>query len=342
MMNDEAKKSIEGAAPAITGINMPTGYSAEDENVKSRMADALKMTGRDYFKSALMGAGAGAAASAGQINPMAAFLQGAAAGLQAPAQVWEQKQRQAKSVLDATPFGVVVPEAKNDPAMAALVGLPYGLVAPAIQKIAEDSVKVYRDASAKESEMRLGQQIEQENKVFEMSLKGKDPVSIKDQIGLAKDFEGLTAVKDYQIVKPAYEAIIGASGAAGDKTMLVNFARMLNPTIRVNEGTMEAVDVSSLFEKNTAGLWAKAAKGEDLTEGERSLIRKEATRLYNLKEKDYTAASHLWKEKAAEAGFDPRIIGGSLGKSQPMMDKKTGNIVYVVPDGKGNFMEVGQ
>lgn len=337
-LNDMASEAATNAAPIVPGA----GLAPNDPEALRKIQEASKMRGLDIARGAIQGAALGGAAAQGQMNPLTAFVQGAAAGLQAPAQIWAQKQKQAQSVIDATPFGVVVPEAKNDPAMAALVGLPYGLVAPAIKKIAEESVNIYRSGETKEKELRLAQEIEQQNKLFDMKLKTKDPISIKDQISLAKDFEGLTAVKDYQIVKPAYEAVIGAQGAAGDKTMLVNFARMLNPTIRVNEGTMEAVDVSSIFDKKTAGLWAKVSRGEDLTNDERAIIRKEATRLYNLKEKDFTTTSHLWKEKAAEAGFDPRVIGGSFGKAEQKIDPATGEVVYVVKGTDGKYYEVGQ
>lgn len=338
-INDETVEAV-GAAPSVTGIG--AGLPPNDPEAQARMQEAMKLSGRDYARVGLMGAAAGAQAGQGAMNPLSAFIQGAAMGLQAPAQIYNEKRKQIQSTIDATPFGVTHPEIAAYGPYKILAGLPTAIALEVIGGVAKEAVKVNEENKAKESQMFKQQEIDQQNKLFDMRLKTKDPLSIKDQIGLAKDFEGLTAVKDYQIVKPAYEAIIGATGPAGDKTMLVNFARLLSPTIRVTEGTMQTVDISSLFDKNTAGLWAKAARGEDLQPEERAIIRKEATRLYNLKEKDFTETSHLWKEKAAEAGFDPRIISGSFGKAIPKIDPETNETIYVVKGTDGRYYEVGE
>lgn len=340
-INDEAVEAV-GAAPVVPNIAPAPGLSVNDPEAQARMQEAMKLSGRDYARVGIMGAAAGAQAGQGTMNPLSAFIQGAAMGLQAPAQIYNEKRKQIQSTIDATPFGVTHPEIAADGPYKILSGLPTAIALEVIGGIAKDTAKVNEENRAKESQMFKQQEIDQQNKLFDMRMKTKDPLSIKDQIGLAKDFEGLTAVKDYQIVKPAYEAIIGATGPAGDKTMLVNFARLLSPTIRVNEGTMETVDVSSLFDKKTAGLWAKAARGEDLQPEERAIIRKEATRLYNLKEKDFTEISHLWKEKAAEAGFDPRVISGSFGKAIPKIDPETNETIYVVKGTDGRYYEVGE
>lgn len=340
-INDEAVEAV-GAAPVVPNIAPAPGLSVNDPEAQARMQEAMKLSGRDYARVGIMGAAAGAQAGQGAMNPLAAFIQGAAMGLQAPAQIYNEKRKQIQSTIDATPFGVTHPEIAADGPYKILAGLPTAIALEVIGGIAKDTAKVNEENKAKEGQMFKQQEIDQQNKLFDMRLKTKDPLSIKDQIGLAKDFEGLATVKDYQIVKPAYEAIIGATGPAGDKTMLVNFARLLSPTIRVNEGTMETVDVSSLLDKNTAGLWAKAARGEDLQPGERAIIRKEATRLYNLKEKDFTETSHLWKEKAAEAGFDPRVISGSFGKAIPKIDPETNETIYVVKGTDGRYYEVGE
>lgn len=346
-IQNEVRIPDAGNPPPTGGIPAAGLPSNDPGSAAALNAELSKRGFRDTVRGGIMGAAAGMNAAQGALSPLAAFVQGMSAGMEIPGKIAAERRKELSDTVAASPFSIAYPEMYKDlvgkyPELKYMGGMPAGIVLPTMAAMAQEGARARAAGEEQRKTQAEAGEIERQNKIFEMSLKTKDPASIKDQIGLAKDFEGLTAVKDYQIVKPAYEAVIGATGAAGDKTMLVNFARMLNPTIRVNEQTMEAVDVSSIFDKNTAGLWAKAAKGEDLTEGERAIVRKEATRLYNLKERAFTEQSHLWKEKAAEAGFDPRVIGGSFGKAQPMLDKKTGMTVYVVPDGKGGFIEVGQ
>jgi hypothetical protein len=137
-MRMAAAKAVKSAAPVVSG-----GVSSRDPEIQAKLAEMSRIKTGDVFRTGLMGAAAGAQAGQGMTNPLAAFVQGAAMGLQVPAQIYEQKQKQIQSVVGATPFGVIVPEAQNpDSPYNILAGLPYDLAVKAIEGIARDTAKL--------------------------------------------------------------------------------------------------------------------------------------------------------------------------------------------------------
>ena len=334
ILNKTMDNSLKGVDPSI---NISAGLPANDNEGQAAMQRALETRSGDIFRGAILGAGAGSQAGANALNPVSAFLQGAAAGLQAPARIYEEKKKQAQGIMESMPFGAVVPEAKNIPGLQNFIGLPYGLVAPAIQEIAKQSVKAYTEGE--ETRKTAKNQLELDE--IKSSFSGKSPQNLKDKFDVSAKFNSLPQVSDFESSRPAYESAAGAPGnAAGDKTLLINYARLLSPTFRGNEGTMSAVDVSGIFDKATLGLWNKAVKGEDLQPHERTMIKREATRIYNTKERAYRDRLNFWREQAVEEGFDPTVIGKKYGTPKPMKTK-TGEVVYVVDSGDGSFIEVG-
>ena len=95
---------IKSGVPSI-----PRGYGLSSANAQKALAD-YAASGRYICESALLGAAQGGNAAQGMMNPLAAFIQGAAAGLQAPAQAFAMRQQQLQSVVDATPLAQAFPE----------------------------------------------------------------------------------------------------------------------------------------------------------------------------------------------------------------------------------------
>lgn len=197
-INDEAKESVENAAPVTPGA----GLNPNDPAAVARINDALKMRGGDVFRSTLMGAGMGAQAAQGAVNPLVAFIQGAAAGLQAPAQIFAEKRAQIKSAMDATPFGVIVPEAMNpDSPYHVLSGIPYALAVGAIEGISRDAVKINAESQAQKAEIKgkyiqAGEDAENAARILQENDPEHKPRSAKSLVGfLREDLDALIKTK---------------------------------------------------------------------------------------------------------------------------------------------------
>jgi hypothetical protein len=339
-MLDESKEAV-GAVNVVPTQSPVAGLSSNDPEAQARMREAMKMRGMDYARAGIMGAAAGGQAGAQTMNPLAAFVQGMAAGLQAPAQIYEQKRQQAQSVYDATPFGVTHSEVVKDERYRVLAGLPTGIAVKVIGAIAQDAAKVALETEAAQKLEGEKAKLDLWKKRAELAMAGANPDDLKKTMDVALTFNRLPEAEDFLAAQPVYNALIGApNDAAGDKTLLVNFARLISPTFTGNEKTMTAVDVSGIFDKMTVGLWNRIANGEDMSPKERALIKREATRLYNIKEKTYTEGKNFWREEAAARGLNPAIIGKDFGKPKAMRTPD-GEVVYVVDFGDGRLVEVG-
>ena len=147
-----AADSAKGAGdPTDITSEIPTGYSAQSSQAKKAIFDLQNSRGsvRDVGENAIFGAAAGAQAVAGQgpMSPLAAFMQGAAAGLAIPGKLYQAKRQQLKDTLDASPFEVVMPElAEKYPY---LKGMPSALAIHTIQSIAVDTQKMIQEHNAK-------------------------------------------------------------------------------------------------------------------------------------------------------------------------------------------------
>ena len=145
-----------------TEQNMSTnamGYGAglmpNDPDAKARLAEMQKVRTGDIFQTGIQGAALGMQAAQGQTNPLAAVVQAYAAGMGAPAQMYQAKQAQIQSAIGAMPFGNVVPEAmdENSPYYV-LRGIPYELASKAIAGIAQEAEKVRQQGKLQEEESK--------------------------------------------------------------------------------------------------------------------------------------------------------------------------------------------
>jgi hypothetical protein len=327
-MLNAAKEEVQGAAPVISG-----GISARDPEIQAKLAEMGRIKTGDVFRTGLMGAAAGAQAGQGMTNPLAAFVQGAAMGLQVPAQIYAQKQKQIESVVGATPFGVMVPEAQNpDSPYNILAGLPYDLAVKAIAGIAQDTAKIR--AEGEQGKLRQAEKFKYDVglKAFEQSLKGKDPARYEDISSMAKDFRNLEQVQQYQSAKVANEMIKQApDDAAGDIMIMSNYAKILNPQTRFSEGNLDATDISSSLDKYTKGLYDKVINGKKLQIDERNKIKAAAYKAYAIRRNEYQNIADIWEQKATEYGMDPNFIVSDKGwesatiQGKPVMIRRLDN-----------------
>lgn len=327
---DESNKAVEGAAPVSGGIppNDPMAMEALTNLEKSR--GSYSSMGR----SALMGAGMGAQAAQGAMNPLTAFLQGASAGLQAPAQVFAQKQAQVKSTLDAVPFGVRFPELAAQPAYRALAGMPSAIALETVRGIAQDTAKIVEERKSRTQAIGEQGAEDRANKLWEMSIKGKDPAKYEDISAMAKDFRSLEPVQQFQLAKVAKEMIYQApDDGAGDIMIMANYARMLNPQTRFSESNLDATDISSYVDKYTKGLYDKVISGKKLQADERMKIKAAALKAFNIRKNEYMQVANLWEEKATELGMDADFIVSDKGWEQKSIGGKT-VMARPLPNGK--------
>ena len=189
-----ATNSVTNAAPVDP--NMATGLAGNDPASVEAITGLNKYRGSMGFavKSAITGAGLGAQAGQGAMNPLTAFLQGAAAGLQAPAQVFAQKQAQVKSTLDAMPFAIRFPDmAKRYPLLG---GMPSALALDTLKTIATDTQKVIEEHQAK-----IGEQAQKGEQEY---ITEKDAQNYAGMLGMsASSLVGLpkSDVKDFMRAK---------------------------------------------------------------------------------------------------------------------------------------------
>lgn len=186
----QATNSVTNAAPVDP--SMATGIAGNDPAAVQALEGLQKFRGSLGFaaKSAITGAGMGAQAAQGAMNPLTAFLQGAAAGLQAPAQVFAQKQAQVKSTLDAMPFAVRFPDmAKRYPLLGVM---PSALALETMKQIAIDTQKVIEEHAGRTLEKKIeyiqpGEDAENAAKLLEESDPEHTPRNPGSLIGMPKD-----------------------------------------------------------------------------------------------------------------------------------------------------------
>lgn len=344
-MLDEAKNSTEqvNIDPSIPPAGVSPGSDAEN----NAFANLEKSRGgwKMGVQSALMGAAMGGKAAEGALSPLAAFVQGAAAGMQAPAMIYQQKREQIQSALDASPFGVTHPGMMKNPdgspsVWATFSGIPTAIMMKAIPEMATEIMKVHSESAAIQ---QRGVE-ERRNLLFQAALKGKDPTNIKDQLEVSKVFQTLDPVVKYNALLQPYQSVMSAESnaplnddgtknlAMADKQMMVGFMRMIAPQIRVNESSTEMLDISSGLDKATVQAWNKIANGQTLTVSERNAIKSAAVGEFSRVQKPYHDVLTHWSQKLAESGGDPE----SLTATKELTTKYINGIAvlgYMLKDG---------
>ena len=142
--------------------SIPKGYSTNDPAVQDMFEDIHRKqkTVKGYIEAGIMGAAAGGQAAQGFSDPYAAFIQGAAAGMQVPAALYQKRSAELRNALDAAPLSKTMPElVYNDPADPSkgmkpgyeiFASMPTKLAQQAIAQIGQDAIRLKMDAESKE------------------------------------------------------------------------------------------------------------------------------------------------------------------------------------------------
>jgi len=316
IINGVMDNSAQNVDPSI---NIPRGVKSDDPGAQKAMQEAMKIRGMDVFKAGIMGAGAGAQAGQGALSPLSAFVQGAAAGLQIPSQLYAAKQKQIQSTIDATPFGITHPDIVKEPAFANLAGLPTALALETIKGIATETAKIKAQSDAEERKMLL-----------ERKAPTRD---FKSEQDMALDFNKLPEVSEYKGVRSAYRQmnsaplkIRGEGGTlkpnpAGQMALMSGYIKMMFPQARQNEGTLSLAEVGSLADQNTVQLFKRIVDGTLLDDGEVNKLMAAARAKNKSVTKQYQPIAELWGDRAEERNFNSEfVLSGDRGTGESLDD----------------------
>ena len=347
-MADNEELGIRATATeAAQGPNVipGAGLRSDDPEAQARMQEALKMRGLDYARAGIMGAAAGGQAGAQTMNPMAAFVQGMAAGLQAPAQIYAQKREQAQSVYDATPFGVTHSEVVKDERYRVLAGLPTGIALKVIGAIAQDSAKIAAEGiEARKSESEKGRVTAQsapgyaklikdatgrdydpemligldENELKEYAKMGGVDMSkvYDDESKLRNEFIGQIKAESFNTIRDQYFNLSDASKAGtapGDMKMIFSYMKMLDPGSIVRESEYATAQNAAGIPQRIIGAYNKALDGQSLSPQQRQEFMAEARDIWKRKTKTFKATVDTYRQLAKNSGFNPNKVVTNVG-----------------------------
>jgi hypothetical protein len=314
--------STEAAEQVMNSNSMGfgAGLMPNDPEAKQRLAEMQKVRTGDIFQTGLQGAAMGMQAAQGATNPLAAFVQGMAAGIGAPAQMYQAKQAQIQSAIGAMPFGNVVPEAMDEKSpYYVLRGIPYELASKAIAGIATEVSKATTQAD-----------IERKKAEREALMPKKD---YKGERDMALDFNKLPEVGEYKGVRSAYRQMNSAPltirnekgeigpNPAGQMAFMSGYIKMMFPQARQNEGTLSLAEVGSLVDQNTLGLFQKAMSGSLLEKAEVNKLMAAARSKNKSVTKQYQPIAELWGDRAEEQGYNSDfVLSGDYGTGESLED----------------------
>ena len=192
MANENNQSQLAAATDSI-----PKGYSSNNPVVQD-MFDGIsrqQKSARGYVEAGVLGGAAGGQAAQGFTDPYAAFIQGAAAGMQVPGMLIQKKRSQLQSALDAAPLSQTMPELvyidPTDPSKGMKPGydvfasMPTKLAQQAIAQIGQDAIRL------KTAEDVKSIKTEQEAQSY-LNLYSRAMGSSIDTLGLtAKDIVGM-------------------------------------------------------------------------------------------------------------------------------------------------------
>lgn len=343
-MLDESKEAVM-ATPAVTGINPAAGLPSNDPDAQARMREAMKMRGMDYAKVGIMGAAAGGQAGAQTMNPMAAFIQGMAAGLQAPAQIYAQKREQIQSVVDATPFGQTHPEVVKDPRYSVLAGLPTKIALNVIGAIAQDTAKITAEGiEARKTEAEKGRITEQSAPGYAKLIKdatgreydpemlvGLDESEIKeyakmggvdmskvydDESKLRNEFINQIKAENFTTIRDQYMNLADASKkgtAPSDMKMIFSYMKILDPNSIVRESEYATAQNAAGVPQRIIVAYNKALDGQSLSPQQRQEFLDEARDIWGRKTKTFKATVDTYRQLAKNSGFNPNKVVTNVG-----------------------------
>lgn len=161
----ENKSQLNAAIESI-----PKGYGNDNPAVQGMFEDLKRQqnTAKGIVEGGIMGAAAGGQAAQGFTDPYAAFIQGAAAGLQVPAALYQKRSAELRSALDAAMLSKTMPElVYNDPSdpskgmkpgYEVFASMPTKLAQQAIAQIGQDAIRLKMESETKRGLATINEQ----------------------------------------------------------------------------------------------------------------------------------------------------------------------------------------
>ena len=215
--------------PEIGQYNAATGLSPDSPDAKSAM-DELRQrreaATRGNISNTLRGGigamAAGSEAARGALSPLAAFMQGAQAGLQAPGILFQQKRKELQETIDVSPFAISYPElAGPGKPYANLGGFPTKLAVETIQTIAADAARMSADNANKQAQMQKAS-----------DLSSVDATNAPSYANMANQAFGLTGA---DVIRP--EELIGMRKEDVDNFIKLRSSQGQDAGLKINTGT---------------------------------------------------------------------------------------------------------
>ena len=265
--------SVNNAAPVNNGpVNVAAGLGPNDPSGQGALADLQRQRSGFGFaaQSALMGAGQAAGATQNATNPLSAFLQGAAIGMQAPAQMYAQKRDQIQSTIDATPFGITHPDVAKDPAYSILAGVPTALALQLLAKSAVDTAHVMAQSKADLENQNVAHKGKMEELRMQYVAPGKEAENAAQMLSNTDQNGRIwTAAEVAGLPKDTLASFLKANADAGGS--LFGRGRKLNPqeldtiSTMVKNNQVSATDTMSKFQiAQLASYYGQKFPGDNL------------------------------------------------------------------------------
>lgn len=163
---------------------------------------------------------------------------------------------------------------------------------------------------------------------------------------LRAEFEKHQTVKDYSVVRDNYGKVQGAAidkSPAGDISMIFAYMKMLDPGSVVREGEFATAQNATGVPDRVTNLYNQVLAGNRLNNEQRKDFENQASRLYQVHERQYGAVRGQYEAIAKNARLDPRFVTTDLGKvnqgevpAYGSGPARPGQAPGTVPNGKQN------
>lgn len=168
------------------------------------------------------------------------------------------------------------------------------------------------------------------------------PVVTKDTIeresALRKEFSGQQTIKDFQVVRDAYQNVTAAAAepsAAGDLSLIFSFMKLLDPQSVVREQEFANAQNAAGVPDRVRNLYNRVMSGERLNEEQRKDFIKQANSQYQARERQYISLKNQYRGIAtnARARPDQVLIDYGVAGGQPTPPPSAGTSTPIFKEG---------
>lgn len=137
----------------------------------------------------------------------------------------------------------------------------------------------------------------------------------KGEADLRKEFNARAEVKDFNVIRSAYENVRAAGAnpsAAGDLSMIFAYMKLLDPGSVVREQEFANAQNAAGVPDQVRNMYNRALNGQRLNPNQRQDFISQAERLYGARRQTYDQIVNEYRGYAQDYGFDPnRVVNAS-------------------------------